>query len=354
MHKKNLGAVAVAAAVLSGGAYAQTNVSIYGLMDSGVEYTNHAGANGSALRLMSGGTNTSRIGFKGTEDLGGGLKAIFQLEGGIQLDTGASDGNLFGRQANVGLQGGFGRVVAGRSYSTAYDFMLPFDPQGYSPLYSWATSGNATGGRKDGMLTGVSNLIKYQGEFGGVKLGATYGFGETAGDRSDSAKYVLAAGYQGGPFSSALVYDRVNGAAAAATPGVFDKTTTVHLGLGYAINSDVKVLFGYRNYKKALASGAADLRSDMYWTGVNYKVTPAVTLTSAVYYQNIKNVAAGADADPLMFVMSGKYALSKRTFLYASGAYARAKNNKLVGVSRDDPGFGSNQTGVTVGIQHRF
>jgi predicted porin len=354
MHKKNLGAVAAAAALLSGGAYAQTNVSIYGLMDSGVEYTNHAGAKGSALRLMSGGTNTSRIGFKGSEDLGGGLKAIFQLEGGILLDTGESDGNLFGRQANVGLQGGFGRVVAGRSYSTTYDFMLPFDPQGYSPLYSWATSGNATGGRKDGMLTGVNNLIKYQGEFGGVKLGATYGFGETAGSTSDSAKYALAAGYTGGPFSSALVYDRVNGTAAAAAPGVFDKTTTVHLGLGYEINPDVKLMFGYRNYKKALASGAPDLRSDMYWTGVTWKASSTVKLSSAVYYQNIKNVAAGADADPLLFALRAEYVMSKRTFLYTSVGYARAKNNKLVSVSRDDAGFADNQTGVTVGIQHRF
>jgi predicted porin len=354
MHKTNLRAVAIAAAMLSGGAYAQTNVSIYGVMDSGVEYTNHAGTAGSAVRLMSGGTNTSRIGFKGAEDLGGGLKAIFQLEGGILLDTGASDGNLFGRQANVGFQGGFGRVVAGRSYSTTYDFMLPFDPQGYSPLYSWATSGNATGGRKDGMLTGVSNMIKYQGEFGGVKIGATYGFGETAGDTSDSSKYALAGGYTGGPFSAALVYDRVNGTAAPATPGKFDKTTTIHLGLGYAINPSVKVLFGYRDYKKALASGASDLRSDMYWTGVSYKASPAVTLTSAVYYQNIKNVAAGTDADPLLFALRAKYTMSKRTFLYASLGYARAKNNQLVSVSRDDAGFADNQTGVTVGVQHRF
>ncbi|MEB0178335.1 porin, partial [Undibacterium sp. CCC3.4] len=88
----------------------------------------------------SGGMNTSRLGFRGNEDLGGGLKAIWQLEGGVILDTGTSDGDLFGRQANVGLQGDFGRIVAGRSYSTTYDFILPFDPLGYAPQYSWATS----------------------------------------------------------------------------------------------------------------------------------------------------------------------------------------------------------------------
>jgi len=79
-----------------------------------------------------------------------------------------------------------------------------------------------------------------------------------------------------------------------------------------------------------------------------------LTLTAAVYYQDIKNLASGADADPVMYVLRAKYALSKRTDLYAAGAYARAKNSKLVGVSRDDAGFDSTQSALTVGIQHRF
>lgn len=353
MYKKTFIAAA-AASVLSAGAHAQTNVSIYGVMDSGVEYASHAGAAGSAVRLVSGGTNTSRLGFRGTEDLGGGLKALFRLESGIAIDTGALDGDLFGRHAYVGLKGGFGTVVAGRSSSTTFDFMLPFDPQGYSPLYSWATSGNATGGRKDGMPARISNVVKYATTFNGIKLGASYGFGEKAGDTTDNSKYAVGAGYTGGPFSAALVYDRVNGTAAAATPGAFDKASTIHLGLGYDLSPSVKLRFGYRDYKRTLASGAPDLRSGMYWTGVVYKASPKLTVTGAVYYQDIKNVAPGADADPLMFALRTKYALSKRTFLYASVAHARAKNGKLVSVSRDDAGFADNQTGVVVGVQHRF
>jgi predicted porin len=351
------GAVLGALAGLSGVAAAQSSVTVYGLIDTGVEYVNNAGANGGSItRLSSGAMNTSRIGFRGSEDLGGGLKAIFQLENGFKLDTGGFDGDanqLFNRQSNVGLEGSFGRVVAGRSFSTTYDFILPFDPMGYSGQYSWVTSAGATGARKDGMPTGVSNLIKYQGQFGDFKLGAMYAFGEAAGNNSDSAKYGLGLGYGTGPFTVAATFDRVNGAALATT-GAYDKATSAHLAGGYQFSEAFKANLGYRYYKKTLASGATDLRSDFFWGGGSYKLTPAFTLIGTIYYQNIKNVAAGTDADPIMYSLRLKYALSKRTDLYASGAYAKARNNQLVGVSRDDVGFGNSQVGVTLGMQHRF
>ncbi|WP_211442667.1 porin [Collimonas humicola] len=358
MNRKYLAAATLAAlGATTSGAYAQTNVSIYGLIDTGIEYVNHANAGkDSLLRLSSGAMNTSRIGFRGSEDLGGGLKAVFQLENGFKTDTGEFDsaGVLFNRQANVGLEGGFGRVVLGRSFTTTYDFILPFDPMGYSAQYSWVTSAGATGGRKDGMPTNLQNIVKYQGKFGDFKLGATYGFGETAGSASDSAKYDLGVGYESGPFRIALTYDRVNGAAASAASSAYDKATSIHLAGNYQLGSNLSMSLGYRNYKKTLASNAPDLRSDFFWGGASYKATPAVTLIGAIYYQNIKNVASGKDADPIMYSVRGKYALSKRTDLYLSAAYAKAKNQQLVGLSRDDIAYGSSQTGVIGGIQHRF
>lgn len=354
-HSMALATAMAMSAMAAASAQAQTSVTVYGLIDTGVEFVNHASTSKSSVtRLSSGTMNTSRIGFRGSEDLGGGLKAIFQLENGFKLDTGAFDGDanqLFNRQSNVGLEGGFGRVVAGRSFSTTYDFILPFDPMGYSANYSWVTSAGATGGRKDGMPTGVSNLVKYQGEFGGVKIGAMYGFGEVAGNTSDSAKYGVGLGYGAGPFSVAATYDRVNGT--GATPGAaYDKTTTAHLAGGYQPSDAWKINVGYRYYKKSLASGATDLRSDLFWGGASYKFTPAFTLIGTVYYQNIKNVAN--DADPIMYSLRLKYALSKRTDLYLSSAYAKAKNGQLVGLSRDEVGYGSSQFGTTLGMQHRF
>ena len=151
MKRKHLATATFAAlGLLASGAYAQSSVTVYGIVDTGVEYVNNANANkDGVVRLSSGAMNTSRIGFRGTEDLGGGLKAVFQLENGFKTDTGEFDsaGLLFGRQANVGLEGSFGRIVAGRSYSTTYDFILPFDPMGYSGQYSWVTSAAGSAGR---------------------------------------------------------------------------------------------------------------------------------------------------------------------------------------------------------------
>ncbi|QDZ30296.1 porin [Noviherbaspirillum sp. UKPF54] len=358
--KKSLLALTALAAI-GGTAQAQSNVTIYGIMDAGVEYANNANAaKDSVWRLTSGGQNTSRFGFKGTEDLGGGLKALFQLEGGMFLDSGAGDGPLFKRQANVGLSGAFGSVVAGRSFTTTYDFILPFDPMGYAPGYSWATSGNGTATSKYGMPTAFDNMLKYQGEFNGIKFGASYGFGEVAGNNADSRKYALGIGYAVGPLSVAATYDQANGNTVTAT-GNRNETTTLHLGAGYKISDSIDVKGGYRSYK--LVAGAvntADVRADTYWGGVNYKATPALELTGAVYYQDVKNVASGTDADPTLYVLRAKYALSKRTFLYATTGYAKAKNNQTVGLTRDSTadggvtGFSSSQTGFIAGIQHRF
>ncbi len=178
----------------AGSVCAQSSVTMYGLVDAGVEYVNHAGPNGSVVKLTSGGRNTSRWGMRGVEDLGGGMKALFNLESGIAIDTGNLDtsGTLFDRRATVGLASRYGQVVMGRTFTTTYDFMLPFDPMGYAPNYSWATSSTATGGRKDGLFSRASNAVRYDGTFGGLKLGATAAMGEVAGDFKTSSKYALA------------------------------------------------------------------------------------------------------------------------------------------------------------------
>lgn len=355
MKKKYLATAALAAfGVMTTSAYAQSSVTIYGIIDAGVEYVSNANAGKDALvRVNSGAMNTSRLGFRGIEDLGDGLKAVFQLESGIKVDTGAQDAaDFFGRQANVGLEGSWGRLIAGRSYTTTYDFIAPFDPMGYSSSYSWINSAGATGNRKDGMQTNLPNMLKYSGKFGDFKIGTTYGFGEVAGNTSDSASLDVGAGYDKGPLHLAATVQRLNGTANGI--GLYDKATVMHLAGDYQINDVWGIDLGYRNYKKTFANNATDLRSDFYWGGVTYRTTPALTLIALLSYQDIKNVAANTDADPYMLSLRAKYALSKRTDLYVTGAYAKAKNGQLVGVSRDQVGFASNQTGMIAGIQHRF
>lgn len=350
-----LTALALAAgtlAMLAPAARAQSSVTIYGLLDTYIEYRTHSNAAlDSRWALNSGGMNTSRWGFRGSEDLGDGLKAVFQLEGELSLDTGAGGSALFGRQANVGLEGGWGRLVAGRSYSTSYDFLLPFDPLGYAPAYSWATSAGATGNRKDGMVTGVSNLLKYRGEFAGVRVGASYGFGEVAGSTSDAATMNLGLGYGIGGLQLVATAEQINGTTVPA--GTRDRTRAWHLGASYDFGS-VKLFGVMRDYSKHFAAGGTDNDSRTWWVGASWLPIPALTLTAAYYQQDIRSSnAAPLVDDPSLLVLRARYALSKRTDLYAVAGRADAKSG-VAGVSRDDVTFGDNQTGVAVGIQHRF
>jgi predicted porin len=354
MKKSVLSLAVLAALSIANGAHAQTNAQVYGLIDAGVEYLTKANPGGdSMVRVVSGGKNTSRWGIRGTEDLGGGLKAVYNLEGGILLDTGAQDGTLFKRQAYVGLDGNMGRIVIGRSFTTVYDFVIKFDPMGFAPNYSWATSASATGPSKYGMTTAFDNLVKYSGQAGAFSYGATIGLGEQTGSEANGRKYAVAAAYNAGGLGAMVSYEQVNGNAVVAATGRRDETSAFHAAVDYK-TGPWRATAGMRGYK--LESGKAatpDVRADTWWAGLSH-VSGPVTLTGALYHVNVRNVPAGTDADPTMFVARELYALSKRTDLYLAAAHVKGKNGQLVGLSRDDAGFGTSQTGVTAGIQHRF
>ncbi|OEZ92912.1 porin [Duganella phyllosphaerae] len=339
-------------------AQAQSSVQFYGLLDVGVESLNNAGPNGaSTVKAISGGMNTSRWGFRGSEDLGNGLKAVYNLEGGILMDSGGQDGALFRRQSYVGLDGAFGRVIIGRSFTSVYDTVIAYDPMGFAPYYSWATSGPATGPSKYGFTTGYDNLVKYAVTVGNFRFGANYAFGEQANSTADSAKTGITGAYKlpigGGTANFMATWERNNGNTVAAT-GNRDENTVWHVGANYE-TGPFKFWAVRRDYNLTAGSAlTADVEATTTWGGVAYKPNPVTTITGAVYHIDVKNVAAGRDADPTMYVARYRYALSKRTDLHVSAAYAKAKNGQLTGLSRDDAGFANSQRGVTVGMQHRF
>jgi predicted porin len=350
MNKRIL--IAAVAAAASGIASAQSNVQIYGILDAGIEHVTNANSSGGGKTLVSsGGSNNSRLGFKGAEDLGGGLKAIF--------NSGASDGPLFRRQANVGLQGRFGRVIVGRSFTTVYDFVKPFDPMSFAPRYSWATAGSGTLSSKYGMATAFDNMVKYQGDFGGLKVGVSYGAGEVAGSEADGRKISGAAAYETGPLSFVVAAERINGT--SNTAGLRSVTKTYHVGAAYKVTRNLGLKLGYRDFN-LVPAGKTDVHANTWWMGGNYQLTQAIDLTGAVYRQNIKDGVTITDsaADPTMFVFRTKYALSKRSSLYATAAHAKARNGVPVGVSRDSSedggvtGFSDHQNALMLGFQHRF
>lgn len=362
--KKNAFAIAAAtfALTMAGSASAQSTVTMYGLIDVGVEYLNHANANGDSLiREIGANMAGSRWGVRGSEDLGGGLKATMTLEGGFRPDTGVIEqgGRLFGRLATVGLQGDFGALTVGRQAIVLNDVMFSFDPMAFA-LYSVATLDGKFFGRADNSIKYIAPTV------GGLTGSAYYSFGldtafaptqgEVPGNGKVGRAWGVAARYAGGPFGVGLVVDRVNsGVAAKANAGDMDQR--VALAANYKFG-EATVFGGYRRLKSDVA-GTNGVRSDYYWSGLTYNATPALKLTGAIYHNNIKNT----EADPSLFVLNADYSLSKRTDLYASLGYAKNRKDGLAGtsvgvtaggeaVSSGAPGVG--QTGVVMGIRHRF
>jgi len=385
--KMKLFAAAVAA-LAAGGAYAQSSVTLYGVVDAGLTYANKvpgatAGSSGSRFGLDSGGLSGSRWGLRGVEDLGGGLKGVFNLESGFNIDDGHSaQGNrLFGRAAYVGLQGQWGQLTLGRQQNLLYDFALQYDPMAISSRYSIASQDAYLAGRAD-------NAIKYAGTFGGLTASVLYAFNrdgnEQAGVTKLGREWSAGLNYASGPFSVGAVYDQKNGVSNAVFSNGFMadlKEQRATIGGTYAVGP-AKLYAGYRWYKMSHDLGSTgvngDLRSNLYWFGAGYQATPALTLTGTAYYQTFKNsevlgalasnTANTSVGNPWLFVVGADYAVSKRTDAYLNVAYAKNSGNSVLGVAGINGGssnlstlqsnqnqvFDGNQLGAVVGIRHKF
>lgn len=355
--KMKLFAAAVAA-LAAGGAYAQSSVTLYGVVDAGIEYNNNAGQTGENLfRMTSGNQSGSRWGLRGVEDLGGGLKGVFVLESGFEVDTGrsAQDNRLFGRNAYVGLQSQWGSLLLGRQQTTLYDFALQYDPMAISTRYSSTSMAPEFAARAD-------NAVKYVGKFGGLTASALYSFNangnEVAGRNVFGREMGALLSYSAGPFSVGAAYDDVHvGTTADQAPVIRRATVAGSYAFGPA-----KAFLGYRwakAYDGATLPGAVGTdvsSSNMYWAGLAYQLTPAFSVTGAAYYQDFRNTGA----DPWQFVLTGDYALSKRTDIYTSLSYALNKDGSALGVGGFNSGTtfnvepGKDQFGAVVGVRHKF
>ena len=368
--------IAAAAALLAcSAAQAQTSVTLYGVADIGLEYLTKAeGTKDNLVRMSSGNLSGSRWGLRGSEDLGGGLKSVFVLESGFQLDTGDNN-RLFGRQAYLGLQTKAGTVTLGRQQNLLYDFTVNYDPMGAATRYSLANM--------DGeMVSRADNAIKYVGTFGGLTASALYSFGyggegsarvfpyglvygptnvegEVPGKWRQGREMSAGLSYAAGQFGVSTVYDHRN-----PIDSIKEQRATI---AGTYTVGPAKLYGGYR--WASLNGGANSARSNLWWLGAGYNVTSALSLSGAAYYQDLRSTKA----DPWLFVLQADYALSKRTDVYLSMAYAlnRTDNNlywtdsgrNVSSNLRLDDGMKwwngltdskQNQFGAVVGIRHRF
>ena len=353
--KKSLIALAVLAA--SGAAMAQSSVSLFGIVDAGIGYVNNATpAGGNKWGVGTSGNATSRLGFRGVEDLGGGLKAGFWLEGEIFADDGNAGGFNFRRRSTVGLEGNFGELRIGRDLVSGYNKTSSYDlfgQTGIGQFSAWRNWDGAANGINAGDENGIraNNLISYYTpNFNGFKAGISYAFDEVQG-ASNAGRYAGGnISYDNGPISVALSYDRLDIASAARGLGDRDAVT-----LAASYNFGVAKIIGIAQQQEYSydAAGVADRKYKNYALGVAAPVGGAgeVKLQYARYDQ-----IGDAEADQLS--LGYVHNLSKRTAVYGTVSYLKNKDGSSMGLAskgvNTTGAVNQKQTGVQVGVRHSF
>ncbi|MDR5821734.1 porin [Caballeronia sp. LZ043] len=338
----------------------QSSVTLYGIVDTGIEYYDNVPKGGSFVGMPSlTGEMPSRFGLRGVEDLGGGFKTFFVLENGFATDSGALNygGRLFGRQANVGLSGDYGSFTLGRQMNMSMYALLNADVIGPS-IHSMASfDGYLPNARSD-------SAIGYLGEFHGVTAGGTYSFGRDAagpagpsatncagqipGDAVACRQYTAMLAYDGTWGGVAASYDVMNGGPGAAAP---------------LVNPDYKdtrvIVDAYVKYSRGKAGGGwirrntsaeRHAQSDIFFLGTTWFFTPALWCDGQALRYILRD-----DSNSTMLVGRVNYALSKRTTAYSSVSYMF--NSPLAANAIAAGGAvqtGANQFGAMVGIERRF
>lgn len=339
--KKSLIALAVLAA--SGAALAQSSVTIYGRADLAVGAQKTLN-NSSESRMFDGGLTTSRLGFRGTEDLGGGLKATFQLEQRINLSSGQyTNSTAFHGASTVGLSGGFGQVRAGRMTTVLDDVRaLAYSSNVFDSSFTPASNGVFSSGGD--FTSRFRNMLRYDmPSMGGVYGGVNYAFEQNNVTSASGVTPVVTAvddtlvglmlGYKAGPMNVVLGIQN-------------EKTVNEYVTLAGSYDLGMASISAGYNTRKGVGTTAATTRKDKEFTiGVNVPV--GMVILSAGYATSETETAAGAkhqEADG--FGLGATYALSKRTRAYAGYRTHEVKN--AAGSKTADTQY------YAVGIRHDF
>ena len=335
--KKNLIALAVLAA--SGVASAQSTVTLYGIADVWFGSTKNEGlANPSRQTMVgSGGVDESRFGLKGSEDLGGGLKANFVLEQGFNIDNGsqATAGQAFSRQAYVGFSGGFGEAKIGK-VATAYDDISGATRPAFNSALSpdsnvWVSHSAYNWNPSNSLYYATPSMSGFSGA-------ASYSLGENKTAATSAGKVAsFNVKYEGGPVYAGLAYqtEKANGAAETA------KFTRLNGSYDLGV---VKLLAGYGHVASPV--GAVGSKTNEYEIGADFPVSSALTLSGGYAFSKTTDLGVGvADTKRNGFSVAAVYALSKRTFLYGGVQAAKTKQDGAADVKSDLYG---------IGIHHAF
>ncbi|MFT4069112.1 porin [Paraburkholderia sp.] len=376
-------------------AHAQSSVTLYGIVDGGFTYTSNAKGS-HQYALTTGNEGSNRWGLTGSEDLGGGLKAIFTLEAGFNLGNGtiAQNGTEFGRQAFVGLTSSrYGTVTLGRQYSTASTAVGALTAGG-----SWAANGAGYGAHPadaDNLdsFNRVANAIRYQSNnYGGFAFGGMYSLGGKPGQFSQNEIWDLNATYANGPVKLAAGYlfvkdpnfsfwgNKANDSATASnisSPVIAgyasaDSEQVISVGGAYTIGlATIGAAYSntqFQNLGSVTVAGLTPVESAYRGTAsintgelsFKYQVSPALLLGASYAYMRNAGANALGSATYQQADLGAIYAISQRTSVYAIGVYQRARGTDSTGgpavaaIAGATPSSTNSQTVVTVGLTHKF
>ncbi len=355
--KKHLFALAATAAVALP-ALAQSpsasSVTLYGIADAGLVRTSNVGGGG-RTGMDSGYLQSSRFGFRGSEDLGGGLRAIFTLESGYSIDTGANSSAIFfNRQSFMGLSSSkLGTLTLGRQYTPIYDNLI---------LLSGAPAFGVSGGAVDGIPSAGSSASRFDNTLGGTridnsakytsptlsgfKFNAMAGLGEVAGSASAGQLLSVGAGYNAGPISSGLGYQIRKCPSAGGCTVAQDDDKLIAIGAGYNFGP-AKLAAIYTTEKNAKNVKGNDANV----VHVMVQVPTGPWFLSAGYQQ--LNDKTRLNQDVKQYNLSALYSLSKRTTLYGAYSHQQVDNGGKAGMALTTSS-NSKQSIYAVGIRHTF
>jgi predicted porin len=384
--------VVAALGCIGASAHAESSVTLFGLIDSGVTYVNNAATStghSSLLKYGDGVAQASRWGLRGSEDLGDGMKAIFMLDSGFSSGNGTlgQGGALFGRQASVGIsKTGIGSLTLGRQYSLSTEYV------GQYTMGNQTAAGNYAFHINDlDQLTAsrINNSIKFNSaNFAGFTFGALYGFSNQAGSfagssttttggvttQGSSSTYSVGVNYANGPFGIGAAYTNIrfpNAAAPAFSVTVANVNTgglrdlgTLGVGSRYVIGAGT--VWGNWTHTRftPLAGESATLNN--YEVGGKYAFNAALSVGLGYTFSDLSGNSSGK-WHQINSVLD--YNFSKRTDVYLLAIYQKASGSnvvagKVVPVQAEigssssfigNSGSGANnQVAIRVGLRHRF
>jgi len=374
---------AAGAATVPLGASAQSTVTLYGSIDEGIQYTSNVKGKHN-IELESGQDSGDRWGLKGAEDLGGGLKAVFQIENGFNLNNGSlnNGGRIFGRQAYVGVQSTtFGTLTVGRQYDPLVDMLGPLTANG-----NWAGSllSHVYDNDNTDNSIRVSNSVKFaSNKYAGFSFEGMYAFSNQAGAFSNNRLYGLAAQYETGPLTLVGAYLQVNGNATGNPGGAVSAADTdfsaarnqiYGAGVNFQVTQAAIVGFIYTHtylrdvtgseYFGNLTNPASALKFDNFEVNAKYQFTSNFYAGLMYTYTLSHFESAAGNSRPHWGQIGAMvdYNLTKRTDIYMQVAWQHASHgdpvaaplNQATLVGSDAPSSSPNQSAVLVSFRHLF